>query len=73
MTTATRSQANLAQLPRKVKVFDVDKKEQIEGSPFESMSAASHATGVKRGTIISAIEHKSRNTSNNLGKTLAFR
>lgn len=56
---------------RKVKIFDVDKKELI--CVCESVSEASRMTGIPNRTITTHISRKTRSEDNLLNKTLAFR
>jgi len=58
---------------RKVKVYDVEKKELL--GEFESMTLAANFTGVSVGRIGSYLRNKGRTkkTTNKLGKILCFR
>lgn len=56
---------------RKVKVYDVEKKQLI--GEFETAVAASRATGVPASRISRLIANKSKNRTNKLGLVLAFR
>lgn len=56
-------------LSRKVKVYDVEKKELI--AEFDSMNEAAKFTGVK--SVREYINKKSRSYKNKLGKVICFR
>lgn len=55
----------------KVKVYDVEKKELI--AEYDSVRAASRATGVPPTTISRYIRLKHRSYKNNLNRTICFR
>lgn len=56
---------------RRVKVYDVDKKELL--GTFESITEASDFTGVANGAISSYIKGKIKCHTNKLDRVLAFR
>jgi hypothetical protein len=56
---------------RKVKVYDIDKKELI--AECETMSEASRLTGLKHSIIQDCIKFKHRSYTNRLNKKITFR
>ncbi len=71
IVSATRSQANLTRMPRKVKAYDVEKKELI--GEFETLIACCKHFGINPGSLTTMIRKKSRCYKNNLNRTLTFR
>jgi hypothetical protein len=71
LSTQTRSQANLCNIPRKVKVFDVEKKALIQ--EFETMTGAARFCGLDPREVARHIKSKSRSNNNSLNKTICFR
>ncbi len=71
IVTDNAKQINLSNVPRRVKVFDVDKKELL--GTFESMTAAGKFSGISTDFVRTCIATKCRCYKNKLNKTLAFR